>query len=236
MKRDEFEKLIEKYPELTTWGYGVNVQYAEGQSRSEYHAQEHEGLKTQLENFELCLEWLDKNPRLEGRRNAHYWKDRVQSEMRPENAFINVKNTSLTITADVTVPANADGVVICQGGDFGGWTFYILDGKLGYTYNWVGLESYTITSNQKVPPGTHTLAFDFANDGGRGSGGTGTLSLNGQKVGEGRINRTNSNTFGIDESADVGLDENTPVYPAYAKRDRFTGKIASVTIETHPAK
>jgi arylsulfatase len=154
----------------------------------------------------------------------------------PENAFINIKNTSLTITADVTVPANASGVLICQGGDFGGWTLYMLDGKPAYTYNWVGLESYTVASTQKVPAGRHTLVFTFAYDGGRGAGGTGTLTLNGKKIGEGRIEKTNSNTFGIDESADVGVDENTPVFPGYAKREKFSGKIASVTVETFPKK
>jgi len=64
----------------------------------------------------------------------------------PENAFINVKNTSLTITAEVDVPANANGVILCQGGDFGGWTFYMKDGKPAYFYNWVGLEMYSVTS------------------------------------------------------------------------------------------
>ena len=154
----------------------------------------------------------------------------------PENAFINVKNTSLAITADVNVPANASGVILCQGGDFGGWTLYMLDGKLTYTYNWVGLESYTVASNQKVPAGRHTLKFDFAYEGGRGGGGTAVLSMNGKPIGEGKIAKTNSNTFGIDESADVGVDENTPVAPVYAKREKFTGKIASVTIETFPAR
>jgi len=154
----------------------------------------------------------------------------------PENAFINVKNSSLAISAEVSVPANASGVLVCQGGDFGGWTFYMVDGKLAYTYNWVGLEMYTITSSQKVPPGKHALKFDFAYEGGRGGGGTGTLSLNGKQIGQGKIAKTNSNTFGIDESADVGVDENTPVYPPYARRDKFTGNIASVTIETFPAK
>ncbi len=154
----------------------------------------------------------------------------------PENAFINVKNTSLAITADVNVPANASGVILCQGGDFGGWTLYMLDGKLAYTYNWVGLEAYTVTSTQKVPAGKHTLKLDFAYEGGRGGGGTAVLSMNGKPIGEGKIAKTNSNTFGIDESADVGVDENTPVAPVYAKREKFTGKIASVTIETIPAK
>jgi arylsulfatase len=154
----------------------------------------------------------------------------------PENAFINIKNTSLSITAVVDVAANASGVLVCQGGDFGGWSLYMMDGKITYGYNWVGLENYSISSTQKVPAGKHTIRLDFAYDGGRGGGGTGTLSIDGQKVGEGRIGRTNANTFGIDESADVGTDENTPVVLSYRGKEKFTGKIGSVTIETMPAK
>jgi arylsulfatase A-like enzyme len=154
----------------------------------------------------------------------------------PENAFINVKNTSLTITAEVDVPANANGVIICQGGDFGGWSFYMSDGKPTYFYNWVGLEKYAVASTQKVSPGKHTFQVDFAYDGGRGGGGTATISMDGTKIAEGKIAKTNSNTFGIDESADVGTDENTPVNPAYHKKEKFTGKIKSVTIETKPAQ
>lgn len=154
----------------------------------------------------------------------------------PENAFINVKNSSVAITAEVDVPANANGVIICQGGDFGGWSFYMKDGKPTYFYNWVGLEMYSVSSTQKVSAGKHTIKVDFAYDGGRGAGGTATISMDGNKIGEGKIARTNSNTFGIDESADVGTDENTPVNPAYAKKEKFTGKIHTVTVETFPAK
>jgi arylsulfatase len=154
----------------------------------------------------------------------------------PENAFINVKNSALTITAEVDVPANAQGVIICQGGDFGGWTFYMMDGRPAYTYNWVGLESYTVSSPQKVGPGKHTITLDFAYDGGRGAGGMATINIDGTKAAEGKILKTNSNTFGIDESADVGTDENTPVNLAYAKKERFSGKIKQVTVETFPGK
>ncbi|GAA0878276.1 arylsulfatase [Algoriphagus jejuensis] len=153
----------------------------------------------------------------------------------PENAFINVKNTSLTITAEVEVSTNANGVMVCQGGDFGGWTFFLLDGKPHYSYNWVGLETYTVSSPQKVTPGKHTISLDFAYEGGRGGAGTATIKVDGTKMAEGKIAKTNSNTFGIDESADVGTDENTPVNPAYADKEKFTGKIKSVTIETLPA-
>jgi arylsulfatase len=150
----------------------------------------------------------------------------------PENAFINIKNTSLTITADVEVPANASGVLICQGGDFGGWTLYMLDGRPAYTYNWVGLEMYTVAAREKLAAGRHTITFDFAYEWGRGGGGKGTISRNGVAIGEGLIKKTNSNTFGIDESADVGVDENTPVFPGYKNREKFTGKINKITIET----
>ena len=154
----------------------------------------------------------------------------------PENAFINVKNTSLTISAEVNVAANSSGVIVCQGGDFGGWTFYMLDGKPAYTYNWVGLENYTIASSRKVSPGKRTITFDFNYEGGRGGGGTATINVDGAKFAEGKIAHTNGNTFGIDESADVGTDENTPVNLAYAGKEKFTGKINTVTIETHAQK
>jgi len=97
--------------------------------------------------------------------------------------------------------------------------------------NWVGLESYTITSNRQVATGKHTITFDFAYEGGRGGGGNGVIKLDDEKIGEGRIAKTNINTFGIDESADVGTDENTPVTSVYANRPKFTGKINQVTIE-----
>jgi arylsulfatase len=112
----------------------------------------------------------------------------------------------------------------------------MLDGKPAYTYNWVGLALYTVASTKKVTPGKHTLKFDFAYEGGRGAGGTGTTSLDGSKIAEGKIAKTNSNTFGIDESADVGIDENTPVFLGYAKREKFTGNINKVEIETFPGK
>jgi arylsulfatase A-like enzyme len=154
----------------------------------------------------------------------------------PENAFINVKNTSLAITAEVDVPAKASGVMVCQGGDFGGWTFYVLDGKPAYTYNWVGLESYTIRSSEPLKPGKHTLKLDFAYEGGRGGGGKATIYRDGIKTGEGSIKHTNANVFSMDDLADVGMDLNTLVYSGYRFRDKFTGKIASVTIETFRAQ
>ena len=91
-----------------------------------------------------------------------------------ENAFINVKNQSVTITADVEIPAGgANGVILCQGGRFGGWSLYVKDGKPAYTYNFVGLQEYTVNASERLAPGKATITLDFAYDGnGRGKGGT----------------------------------------------------------------
>ena len=71
-----------------------------------------------------------------------------------ENAFINVKNRSQSITAEVDIPkGGGEGVILCQGGRFAGWSLYMKDGKPSYVHNWVGKERYTITAPQRVPAG-----------------------------------------------------------------------------------
>lgn len=151
-----------------------------------------------------------------------------------ENSFINVKNSSISITAEIEVPQDgANGVIVAQGGRFGGWSLYLADGRPAYAYNWVGRQTYTVASAQQVPAGRATIQFDFAYDGGgRGMGGNATLFVNGQKVAEGRIADTNANVFSLDEGADVGVDEGTPVTEAYTVHtSRFSGKIDRVTVE-----
>jgi arylsulfatase len=151
----------------------------------------------------------------------------------PENAFINVKNTSFSITADVAVPDQpANGVLVAQGGRFGGWSLYVMDGKPTYHYNFLGLKRFTIASEKPLAPGKATIVFDFAYDGGGpGKGGTGTLSVNGEKVGQGRIEVTQCGGFSATEGADVGLNTGTPVSLDYTNPFRFNGKIEKVTIE-----
>ena len=153
-----------------------------------------------------------------------------------ENAFINVKNqSSKTITADVDIPAGgANGVILAQGGRFGGWSLYVTDGKPAYTYNWVGLQQYTTTATERLAPGKARVKLEFAYDGnGRGKGGTTTIYVNDKKVGSGRVENTNANIFSADDAADVGVDEGTNVSSAYAQRgNKFTGRIEKVLIET----
>ena len=130
-----------------------------------------------------------------------------------ENTFINVKNRSKTITAEVVIPeGGANGVILAQGGRFGGWSLYMKDGKPIYTYNFLGLERFTVASDTTIPAGATTIELDFVYDGGGlGKGGMATLSVDGETAAEGRIEKTQPLIFSADETADVGLDNQTPV-------------------------
>jgi arylsulfatase len=150
-----------------------------------------------------------------------------------ENAFINVKNRSHTITAEVEIPqGGGEGVILSQGGRFAGWSLYMKDGRVSYVHNWVGKERYTITTPEPVAAGKATIRYEFQYDGGKpGSGGTGTIFVDGQRVTEGRIDNTTPFLFSADETADVGTDGATPVTEEYAEGDNeFTGKIERVTV------
>ena len=148
-----------------------------------------------------------------------------------ENAFIDVKNRSSSVTADLEIPTGgASGVLLAQGGGHSGWSLYVKDNKPEFAYNFLGAVT-TIASDESLPVGPVTVEYDFAYDGGKpGAGGTGTLSINGKKVGSGRLERTIPFFYGT-ETADVGMDLYTPVTDDYAKGDNtFTGTIKQVTI------
>jgi arylsulfatase len=152
-----------------------------------------------------------------------------------ENVFLNVKNKSKTIIAEIEVPAGrGHGTIIAQGGRFGGWSLYVKDGVPAYDYNFLGLQRSSVAATQKLPPGKATIRFVFAYDGGGlGKGGQGTLYINDTKAAEGRIAHTQPIIFSADETADVGIDLGTPVVEAIGSetQSRFTGHIPKVTIE-----
>jgi arylsulfatase A-like enzyme len=151
-----------------------------------------------------------------------------------ENVFINTKNRSHTITADVTVPkGGANGVILSQAGRFGGWSLYVKDGKATYTYNYAGLSACKVASPTVLPEGKVTVRYEFKYDGGGlGKGGMGTLFVNDAKVAEGKIDRTQANVFSADEGADVGEDGETVVTDDYKEGDnKFTGSILKVTVD-----
>ena len=144
-----------------------------------------------------------------------------------ENVFINVKNRSHSITANVDVPkGGAEGVIIAQAGRFSGWSLYVKNGRASYTFDWLGRETYKVADSARLR-GTFTIRMDFAYDGGgRGKGGTVTLTVNGRKVAEGRVNHTLPNVFSTDEGVTVGSDDETVVTDDYEPRNnQFTGTL-----------
>lgn len=154
----------------------------------------------------------------------------------PENSFLNIKNRSKTITADIEMPTgrSANGILIAQAGRFGGWALYVINGTLAYDYNFLGISRYTVESTQKLTPGKHTVKFDFVYDGGGpGKGGMGTLYIDDKKVGEGRIDRTQPGIFSADETADVGIDLATPVVERIGAeaKSKFNGSIPKLIVE-----
>jgi arylsulfatase len=155
-----------------------------------------------------------------------------------ENTFLNIKNRSFAISADVTLAdgAAAEGAVVAQGGRFGGWSLYFKDGKPGFTYNFLNMRRFTIAAPAALPAGDVRLGFAFAYDGGKlGAGGTGRLFANGKLLAEGRIDATQAIAFSADDGADVGTDASTPVIEDYgAGGPRFTGTIRTVTIDVAP--
>ena len=151
-----------------------------------------------------------------------------------ENVFINVKNRSFSIDADVEIPEDgANGVILAQAGRFGGWSLYLKDGRPTYCYNFLGLQQYKVSAPQPLAAGKATVRMNFDYDGGGvGKGGTATLLVNGTKVASGRIERTQGMIFSADETAGVGMDDATPVTSDYKERDNaFTGKILKVTVD-----
>jgi len=153
-----------------------------------------------------------------------------------ENTFMNIKNKSFSVTADLVIPkGGAKGVILSQGGRFGGWSVYLKDGKPEFTYNFLGLERYVISGKDQLKEGTQTVKFDFVYDGdGLGKGGKTTIYVDGNAVADGRVEKTQPNIFSADETADVGLDNQTPVAEGIGygpEETKFTGKIDKVIVQ-----
>ncbi len=151
-----------------------------------------------------------------------------------ENAFINVKGVHHTVTADVELAdVNTSGVIIAQAGYFGGWVLYMKDGVAHHEYNWFALERTNIAGTSALAPGKHTIVYEFIPDAAKpGTGGKSILSIDGMRVAEGQIPKTQPFAFSGDEGADVGLDGETNVSTDYKQGDNgFTGKVKQVTIE-----
>ena len=151
-----------------------------------------------------------------------------------ENSVLDLKNKSFSITAEVEVPLKGvEGVIIHQGGAFGGMSLYSKAGKAKFAYNFFGLETFTTEASQTIPAGKHQVRMEFRYDGGGlGKGGSVTLYYDGKKVGEGRVERTVPMLFSADETTDVGRDTATPVSSDYTRKTSvFNGKVNWVQID-----
>jgi arylsulfatase len=150
-----------------------------------------------------------------------------------ENCVLSIKNKSHSVTAEIVVPqGGAEGVIICQGANIGGWSLYAKRGKLKYCYNYGGFKHYMVESAAEIPPGEHQVRMEFAYDGGGlGKGGTATLYVDGTKVGEGRIDATLAIIFSADDGCDVGEDTGAAISPDYPPgRNHFNGRVKGVQL------
>jgi arylsulfatase len=150
-----------------------------------------------------------------------------------ENCVLNLKNKSHSVTADIVVPEKgAEGVIIAQGADIGGWSLYAKDGKLKYCYNWGGFKHFMAESKDRLPAGRRQVRMEFKYDGGGlGKGGLATLFVDGTKVGEGKVDATLAMIFSADDGCDVGKDGGSAVSPDYAAgNNAFNGKINGVQL------
>jgi len=156
----------------------------------------------------------------------------------PEGAAPDIKNKSFRITADVVLPkGNEQGMVVTQGGLSGGYALMFENGKPIFHYNMANVVHYNIAARDSLTPGKHTVVFDFKYDGGGiGKGGSGTISVDGKQVAQGRIDRTTPLRFSIDETFDVGEDTGTPVNLDYDVPFKFTGQIEKVVINLGETK
>lgn len=152
-----------------------------------------------------------------------------------ESSVVSTKNKSYSITAEVQVPPKgAEGVIVAQGGRFGGWSIYAKGGHPVYYYNYFGIENYVTEGDQPLGEGRHRLRLEFEYDGGGvGKGGLASLFVDEQKVGETRLEKTVPIGFSTDETLDIGRETGSPVSEDYSSNDNaFSGEVNWVSIDT----
>jgi arylsulfatase A-like enzyme len=151
-----------------------------------------------------------------------------------EDAVIVLKNKSHTISAAIDVPkTGADGVLVAQGGTYGGWSVYATGGRLAYCYNVLGLDRYKIVADTALPAGPQEVRVQFDYDGGGlGKGGTVSLFSGKKKIGTGHVERTLPFMFSMDETLDVGADLASPVSDDYGPAgNEFSGTIEWIRLD-----
>ena len=154
----------------------------------------------------------------------------------PAGSAPNVLNKSFSIDAEIdNTSAKAEGVIFAMGGSDGGYGIYVRDGKPVFAGNFLGRSTTRVTSDKPLPSGPAKLQCEFKYDGGgMGKGGTMTLVVNGQKVGEGRMKETQGITLGLGGALDIGEDSGSAVDENYTPPFKFNGTIKDVTVDLQP--
>jgi arylsulfatase len=157
-----------------------------------------------------------------------------------------ILNRSFTITADIEVPrGGGNGMIVKEGGRFGGYGLYLLGGKPVFVYNfldlkrtrWEGGEGARDWWGGSLAPGKHTLEFDFTYDGpGIAKGGTGILKVDGRELATEKLEHTIPFLLPPDETFDIGVNTRTPVDTSYEIPFRFNGKINQLTFKLGPTQ
>ena len=156
----------------------------------------------------------------------------------PNDAIPSLMNRSYSVTVDVDIPkGGAEGVLLSQGGNDGGYALFLQGGKLRYVYNYVGRTIYDIESREVVPSGSHQLRYEFDMKGkpdvahGKGAPGQGRLYIDGKLVGQGDIAITMPLAIGLTAGIACGIHLGAPVTPKFKPPFAFTGTIRAVAVD-----
>jgi len=180
------------------------------------------------------------NPAIAGRLDLHHGRTSIELGPRAgrltEEAAPNVKNRSHRVTVRVDATGEDHGVLVAQGGRFGGWSLYCLDGRLSYAYNCYGRDLTTIRAERPLTPGPHEVTMWFEYGGGPPGGAAHvTLSVDRENVASGELPATTAYYFAFDETTNVGVDRGSPVTNDYAPvRNAYTGTIHGVRFDLDP--
>jgi arylsulfatase len=175
-------------------------------------------------------------PQLAGDRKTYVYYPHTQAV--PDNVAVRTLNRAHSFTAEVEIPkGGAEGVIICQGGNIGGYTFFVKDKKLHYVHNYVGAEEFHVESKEEVPEGKVELRFEFEPTGqpdlamGKGAPGRAQLYINGNLVGQADIPVTIPLTIGLGGGLTVGRTPGSSISKLYMPPFAFTGKIYKVAAD-----
>jgi arylsulfatase len=149
-------------------------------------------------------------------------------------AAVNVRNRSHSISADVVIPeGGAEGVLVADGGRFGGYSLYITDATLTYAYNFLGGDRWYVRADVHIPPGRHMIQCTFEKTGPQpfGAGGVVRLFVDGTEVGDGELPRTVPFVYGLGSGFSVGCDDGAPVTDEYRSPFAFTGTLCRLVVD-----